>query len=111
MTSGRRSTRSSPHGQWRRAHVLRALDALDGDDRALNLGNDDYAWAKVAENVPDITVAIVTTSRASEQQASLHFVGRSWRAQMASGNRGVSPVSSQAWSLSSALSSRSSMKR
>lgn len=37
-----------PEGeQWRRADVLRALDALPDDERLLNLGNDNYAWAKV----------------------------------------------------------------
>lgn len=38
--------------QWRRADVLRALDALAGDDQVLDLGNDNYAWAKV-DRIPD----------------------------------------------------------
>ena len=33
--------------EWRPANVLRALDALTGDDRLLDLGGDNYAWAKV----------------------------------------------------------------
>jgi hypothetical protein len=34
-------------GEWRRREVLEELDALTGDDRLLDLGGDDYAWAKV----------------------------------------------------------------
>lgn len=33
--------------EWRRAQVLRDLDALTGAQQVLNLGNDNYAWAKV----------------------------------------------------------------
>lgn len=33
--------------EWKRAEALRGLDALQGDDRVLNLGNDNYAWVKV----------------------------------------------------------------
>lgn len=33
--------------EWRRAEVLRGLDALAGADQVLALGNDNYAWAKV----------------------------------------------------------------
>jgi hypothetical protein len=41
-----------PDGQvWDRAEVLRRLDALSGDDRLLELGEHDYAWAKV-DHVP-----------------------------------------------------------
>lgn len=37
--------------EWKRADVLRALDALTGNDQVLALGNDTYAWAKV-DHVP-----------------------------------------------------------
>lgn len=33
--------------EWRRADVLRGLDALQGDDQVVPLGDDNYAWAKV----------------------------------------------------------------
>jgi len=35
------------HQEWRRRDVLRGLDALQGDDRMLELGNDTYAWVQV----------------------------------------------------------------
>src|SRR4051812_24302690 len=38
--------------EWRRADVLRALDALTGDDQVLALGDDNYAWAKV-DRIPN----------------------------------------------------------
>ena len=38
-------------GEWARADVLRGLDALQGDNRVLNLGDDQYAWAAV-DRVP-----------------------------------------------------------
>jgi hypothetical protein len=34
-------------GAWSRADVLRRLDELAGDDRLLEVGESDYAWAKV----------------------------------------------------------------
>jgi hypothetical protein len=37
--------------EWRRADVLRGLDALTGDDQVLALGDDNYAWAKV-DHIP-----------------------------------------------------------
>jgi hypothetical protein len=37
--------------EWRRAQVLRDLAALTGDDQVLDLGSDQYAWAKV-DHVP-----------------------------------------------------------
>jgi hypothetical protein len=37
--------------EWKRADVLRALDALRGEDRLLSLGNDNYAWVKV-DHIP-----------------------------------------------------------
>jgi hypothetical protein len=33
--------------EWRRADVLRAIDALQGDDRLMALGNDQWAWPLV----------------------------------------------------------------
>jgi hypothetical protein len=37
-----------PPGQpWNRAAILRGLDELTGDERLLELGDQDYAWAKV----------------------------------------------------------------
>ncbi len=33
--------------EWKRADVLKGLDALTGDDRVISLGEDNYAWAKV----------------------------------------------------------------
>jgi hypothetical protein len=36
---------------WRRADVLQALADLDGDNRLLDLGDDNYAWAQV-DRVP-----------------------------------------------------------
>jgi hypothetical protein len=38
-------------GEWKRADVLRALAALQGEDRVLALGDDQYAWATV-DQVP-----------------------------------------------------------
>jgi hypothetical protein len=38
-------------GEWRRAEVLRAIEALTGDERLLALGGESYAWAKV-DRVP-----------------------------------------------------------
>jgi len=38
-------------GEWKRADVLRALQALTGDDQLLDLGSDTYAWALV-DRVP-----------------------------------------------------------
>lgn len=38
-------------GAWRRADVLRGLQALQGEDQVLALGNDNYAWALV-DRVP-----------------------------------------------------------
>ena len=32
-------------GEWHRKEVLEELDTLSGDDRLLELGSDDYAWA------------------------------------------------------------------
>jgi hypothetical protein len=32
---------------WRRAEVLRGLEALSGVDQVIDLGEDNYAWAKV----------------------------------------------------------------
>lgn len=41
-----------PPGQpWNRATILRGLDNLSGDERLLELGDQDYAWAKV-DHVP-----------------------------------------------------------
>jgi hypothetical protein len=37
--------------EWKRADVLRALDALTGDHQVLALGDDNYAWAKV-DHIP-----------------------------------------------------------
>lgn len=37
--------------QWRRADVLRGLQALTGEDRLLDLGDDNYAWGEV-DHVP-----------------------------------------------------------
>ena len=37
--------------EWKRADVLRSLAALSGDDRLLDLGDDNYAWAEV-DHVP-----------------------------------------------------------
>jgi hypothetical protein len=37
--------------EWRRAQVLQDLEALTGDDQVLDLGGDQYAWAKV-DHVP-----------------------------------------------------------
>ena len=37
--------------EWRRADVLRGLDALTGDVQVLALGDDNYAWAKV-DHIP-----------------------------------------------------------
>ena len=34
-------------GEWRRADVLRAIEALQGDDRVMALGNDQWAWPLV----------------------------------------------------------------
>jgi hypothetical protein len=34
-------------GEWSRREVLEAIDGLAGDERLLDLGGDDYAWAKV----------------------------------------------------------------
>lgn len=34
-------------GSWNRAEVLRRLDELAGDDRLLEVGEHDYAWAKI----------------------------------------------------------------
>ena len=38
-------------GEWRRADVLRGLEALTGDNQLLDLGSDNYAWAKV-DHIP-----------------------------------------------------------
>src|SRR5262249_45347721 len=38
-------------GEWRRGDVLRAIEALQGDDVYLALGDDQFAWAKV-DRVP-----------------------------------------------------------
>lgn len=38
-------------GEWSRKEVLEELDALTGDDRLLELGSDDYAWAKI-DHIP-----------------------------------------------------------
>ena len=38
-------------GEWRRADVLRGLQALQGEEQVLALGNDNYAWALV-DRVP-----------------------------------------------------------
>jgi len=38
-------------GDWRRADVLRGLDALTGDAQLVDLGGDNYAWAKV-DHIP-----------------------------------------------------------
>lgn len=37
--------------EWKRADVLRRLDALTGEDQVLALGNDNYAWVKV-DHIP-----------------------------------------------------------
>ena len=37
--------------EWKRADVLRSLDALEGDNRLLDLGDDNYAWAQV-DHIP-----------------------------------------------------------
>lgn len=37
--------------EWRRADVLRSLEALRGEDQLLALGNDSYAWVKV-DHIP-----------------------------------------------------------
>lgn len=37
--------------EWHRADVLRALDALTGENQVLSLGNDNYTWAKV-DHIP-----------------------------------------------------------
>jgi hypothetical protein len=34
-------------GEWSRKEVLEDLDGLNGENRLLDLGGDDYAWAKV----------------------------------------------------------------
>jgi hypothetical protein len=38
-------------GEWSRREVLEDLAGLKGDDRLLELGSDDYAWAKV-DHIP-----------------------------------------------------------
>lgn len=38
-------------GEWRRRDVLKALDGLGGDDRLLELGGGDFAWATV-DHIP-----------------------------------------------------------
>jgi hypothetical protein len=38
-------------GEWSRREVLEGLAALTGDERLLDLGSDDYAWAKV-DHIP-----------------------------------------------------------
>jgi hypothetical protein len=38
-------------GEWSRREVLEDLDGLNGDNRLLDLGSDDYAWAKV-DHIP-----------------------------------------------------------
>jgi hypothetical protein len=43
-------------GEWHRKEVLEELDALTGDDRLLDLGGDDYAWAKV-DRIPNTSEA------------------------------------------------------
>jgi hypothetical protein len=43
-------------GEWHRKKVLEELDALTGDDRLLELGSDDYAWAKV-DHIPSTSEA------------------------------------------------------
>jgi hypothetical protein len=37
--------------EWKRKAVLRALEALEGEDQVISLGEDNYAWAKV-DRVP-----------------------------------------------------------
>jgi hypothetical protein len=37
--------------EWKRADVLRRLQALRGDDRLMALGDDNYAWA-IVDNIP-----------------------------------------------------------
>lgn len=37
--------------EWKRADVLRGLEALTGEDQVLALGDDNYAWAKV-DHIP-----------------------------------------------------------
>jgi hypothetical protein len=41
------------HGEqeWKRKKVLRSLDALEGEEQVISLGQDNYAWAKV-DHVP-----------------------------------------------------------
>jgi hypothetical protein len=36
-----------PEQPWNRAAILRGLDKLSGDERLLELGDQDYAWVKV----------------------------------------------------------------
>lgn len=43
-------------GEWSRKEVLEELDGLTGDDRLLDLGSDDYAWAKV-DHIPNTSEA------------------------------------------------------
>jgi hypothetical protein len=35
--------------EWRRANALRDLEALTGENKMLDLGNDNYAWVKGIE--------------------------------------------------------------
>lgn len=37
--------------EWKRADVLRGLQALRGDDQLMALGNDNYAWA-IVDHIP-----------------------------------------------------------
>ena len=37
--------------EWKRADVLRGLQALRGDDQLMALGNDNYAWA-IGDHIP-----------------------------------------------------------
>ena len=37
--------------EWKRADVLRGLQALRGEDQLMDLGNDNYAWA-IVDHVP-----------------------------------------------------------
>jgi len=37
--------------EWKRKTVLRGLEALEGEDQVISLGEDNYAWAKV-DRVP-----------------------------------------------------------
>lgn len=38
-------------GEWKRADVLRGLNALRGEDQVLTLGDDNYAWA-IVDRIP-----------------------------------------------------------